>query len=239
MEELKNNSFRYVCLEGHANSFALNKDNTCIAVAGRSRNSISYQFFLTISQFLLIFLVLKLFSIENDNFIETYNMRKQPNLSFCSNAIAWSHIETVRRSKQDIPHLIHEFQNILATAATNGCIGIWDLNKLGRQKQLIVYHDHERTTNAVIFHKTDPNFLLSASQDSTIKLFDLREKTKSCVSTFFSTESVRDVKFNPFNCNIFASGSENGCVQLWDLRKNDKFVQQFTAHSGPIYCLDW
>lgn len=101
-----------------------------------------------------------------------------------------------------------------------------------------VYHDHERTTHAVSFHNTDPNFLLSASQDSTIKLFDLREKNMS-VSTFCSSESVRDVKFNPFNSNSFASVSENGCVQLWDVRKSEKFVQQFTAHSGPIYCLDW
>lgn len=26
-----------ICQDGHANSLALNKDNTCIAVAGRSR----------------------------------------------------------------------------------------------------------------------------------------------------------------------------------------------------------
>jgi WD40 repeat protein len=168
------------------------------------------------------------FSLENDSFTEVHNMRQQPsnnknhNLSFSSNAIDWSNIDT----------------NILATAATNGCIAIWDLNKFGRQKQLNVYHDHERTTHAVSFHHQDANFLLSASQDSTIKLFDLREKG-SCVSTFQSTESVRDVKFNPFNCNSFASVSENGCVHSWDVRRPEKFVQQFTAHSGPIYCLDW
>lgn len=101
-----------------------------------------------------------------------------------------------------------------------------------------MYDDHERTTNAVTFHHQDANILLSASQDSTIRLFDLREKASS-VSVFSSTESVRDVKFNPFNCNAFASVSDNGCVHLWDMRKCDKFVQQFTAHSGPIYCLDW
>ncbi|KAG5666801.1 hypothetical protein PVAND_014811 [Polypedilum vanderplanki] len=207
-EQVRSSSLRYVSLDGHANSFALNKDNNCIAVAGRS--------------------LLKVFSFENDGFTEIHNMRQQPsnnknhNLSFSSNAIDWSKIDT----------------NILATAATNGCIAIWDLNKFGRQKQLNVYHDHERTTHAVSFHHQDANFLLSASQDSTIKLFDLREKN-SCVSTFQSTESVRDVKFNPFNCNSFASVSENGCVHSWDVRRPEKFVQQFTAHSGPIYCLDW
>lgn len=173
-----------------------------------------------------------MFSIDHDGFNEVHNMRgtgisgtgnnKGHNLSFSSNAIAWSHIDN----------------NLLATAATNGVVSIWDLNKFGRHKQFCVYNDHERTTHAVTFHQTDPSLLISASQDSTIKLFDLRERT-SCIATFYSTESVRDVKFSPFNCNSFASVSENGVVQLWDLRKTEKFSQQFTAHSGPIYCLDW
>lgn len=172
--------------------------------------------------------MLKVFSIDSDGFSEVHNMRQQQsnnknlNLTFSSNAIAWSHLDT----------------NVLATSATNGAVSIWDINKFGRNKQLNVYHDHDRTTHAVTFHQTDPLLLLSASQDSTLKLFDLRERS-SCVSTFSSTESVRDVKFNPFNCNTFASVSENGTVQLWDIRRAEKFVQQFTAHSGPIYCLDY
>lgn len=117
-------------------------------------------------------------------------------------------------------------------------MSIWDVQKFGRNKQLHVYTDHERTTHAVTFHQTDPNLLLSASQDSSLKLFDLRDTNSSCL-TFISTESVRDVKFNPFNCNAFASVCENGTVARWDIRKPDKFVQQFTAHSGPIYCLDY
>lgn len=147
---------------------------------------------------------------------------KNLNLTYSSNAIAWSQLET----------------NILATSATNGAISVWDINKFGRNKQLHVYHDHERTTHSVVFHQTDPSLLLSASQDSTLKLFDLRDPN-SCVSTFISTESVRDVKFNPFNPNTFASVCENGTVARWDIRKPEKFVQQFTAHSGPIYCLDY
>lgn len=172
--------------------------------------------------------MLKVFSIDSDGFSEVHNMRQQQgnnkglNLTFSSLTIAWSHLDS----------------NVLATSATNGAVSIWDINKFGRNKQVNVYHDHERTTHAVAFHQTDPSLLLSASQDSTLRLFDLREKS-ACVSTFSSTESVRDVKFNPFNCNTFASVSENGTVQLWDMRRAEKFTAQFTAHSGPIYCLDY
>lgn len=90
----------------------------------------------------------------------------------------------------------------------------------------------------VCFKPTDPHLLLSGSQDGTMKLFDLR--IKDVVRTFVSTsESVRDVQFSPHLSNYFTSVSENGNVQMWDLRRTERFSLQFTAHSGPIFACDW
>lgn len=62
------------------------------------------------------------------------------------------------------------------------------------------------------------NLLISASQDGTIKCFDLR--AEKSVNTYFSnSESVRDVKFSPHSTNLFSAVSENGTVQLWDIRR--------------------
>lgn len=62
----------------------------------------------------------------------------------------------------------------------------------------------------------------------------------STFSNFFSnTESVRDVQFNPHSQHTFAAVSENGNVQLWDIRKSEKCFHQFTAHSGPVFACDW
>ena len=52
-------------------------------------------------------------------------------------------------------------------------------------------------------------------------------------------ESVRDVQFSPHQPNVFASVSENGTVQLWDVRRQDRCQNQFTAHHGPIFACDW
>lgn len=148
------------------------------------------------------------------------NMRggKNQNLSYSSNDVAWSHLDN----------------NLLATAATNGVVSVWDLSKFGRHKQTLVYNEHERTAHSVTFHPTDASILISGSQDGTIKCFDLR--MERAVSTYTSnSESIRDVKFHPNNQNIFAAVSENGSVSLWDLKRPDKTMQQFTAHSGPIY----
>lgn len=50
---------------------------------------------------------------------------------------------------------------------------------------------------------------------------------------------MRDVQFRPHEYFIFASVLENGYVQLWDLRRTDRFERQFTAHSGPVFTCDW
>ncbi|XP_013119356.2 GATOR complex protein WDR24 [Stomoxys calcitrans] len=170
--------------------------------------------------------LLKLFAIDSDDggFTEVCNMRggKNQNLSYSSNDVAWSSLDS----------------NILATAATNGVVSVWDLSKFGRQKQLLVYNDHERTAHTVTFHSSEMNLLISGSQDGTIKCFDTR--CDKAINTFYSnSESVRDVKFNPHSSNIFSAVSENGTVQLWDLRRADKCILQYTAHSGPIYTCDW
>lgn len=168
--------------------------------------------------------MLKVYAIEPDGFVEVCNMRggKNQNLSYSSNDVAWSACDP----------------NLLATAATNGVISVWDLSRFGRQKQLHVYTEHERTAHTVTFHGSEPHLLVSGSQDGTIKCFDLRceKAVHTCCS---NAESVRDVKFSPQQPNQFAAVSENGTVQLWDLKRPDRCQLQFTAHSGPVYTCDW
>ncbi|XP_077297992.1 WD repeat domain 24 [Arctopsyche grandis] len=168
--------------------------------------------------------VFKVFSIDNDEFNEVCNLRvgKNLNLNFSSIDVAWSTIE----------------ENTLATAATNGAVVVWNLGRSGRSKQEHVFFDHKRTVNKVSFHLTEPAWLISGSQDGMMKCFDLR--MKEVARTFFSnTESVRDVQFSPHAQHTFAAVSENGNVQLWDIRKAEKCFHQFTAHSGPVFACDW
>ncbi|CAD6994446.1 unnamed protein product [Ceratitis capitata] len=168
--------------------------------------------------------LLKVFAIYSDGFTEVCNMRggKNQNLSYSSNDVAWSTLDS----------------NILATAATNGVVSVWDLSRFGQKKQLHVYNEHERTAHTVAFDIHDPHILVSGSQDGTIKQFDVRNE-KSSYTYYSNSESVRDVKFSPHTQYVISAVSENGTVQLWDLRKGDKSILQFTAHSGPIYTCDW
>ncbi|XP_032663796.1 GATOR complex protein WDR24 isoform X2 [Odontomachus brunneus] len=168
--------------------------------------------------------VFKILTLLEDRFEETCNLRvgKNLNLNFSCNDVAWNLID----------------DHILATAATNGAVVVWNLNRPSRSKQEHVFMDHKRTVNKVSFHTTEPMILISGSQDGTMKCFDLR--TKEAVKTFLSnTESVRDVQFCPHQLHMFAAVSENGHVQQWDMRRPDRYFQHFTAHSGPIFACDW
>ena len=81
--------------------------------------------------------------------------------------------------------------------------------------------------------------LLSGSQDSLIKMFDLRNV--HCAATFTSNtaESVRDVQFSPHCEYQFASVAENGRVSLWDCRRPDKAEKAWPAHAENVFACDW
>ncbi|XP_050503293.1 GATOR complex protein WDR24 isoform X2 [Diabrotica virgifera virgifera] len=168
--------------------------------------------------------VFKVYAIEEDKFREICNVRgsKHLNVGFSCNDVSWSPTD----------------DHYLATAATNGHVSVWNLTKMGKAMQEQDYQDHKRTVNKVNFHASEPNKLISGSQDGTMRYFDIR--VKSAVSIFYSnTESVRDVQFSPHSPYTFSAVSDNGSVQLWDIRKPEKCQQQYTAHSGPVFACDW
>ena len=61
---------------------------------------------------------------------------------------------------------------------------VWNLNKPGLCKQDIKFDDHRRTVNAVTFHHEERHWLLSGSQDGSMRKFDIRQREPALV---FST----------------------------------------------------
>ena len=167
--------------------------------------------------------VFKILDIHDGSFSEKLNLRVgRINLNFSITDVLWHHLD----------------DNTIATAAGNGAVTLWDLNKTSRAKQDHVFYDHKRTVNKICFHPTDSSILLSGSQDGTINHFDWRKKLVA-TKFFARSDSIRDVQFNPFERNLFAAACESGGIQLWDLRKPDHSLFQFTGHFGPVFSLDW
>ena len=66
---------------------------------------------------------------------------------------------------------------MLATAATNGALIIWNIAGTGGQKQKYIdtiLNEHKRIVNKINFHPSANKLLASGSQDGSMRLFDWR-----------------------------------------------------------------
>ncbi|KAF9100937.1 WD repeat-containing protein 24 [Mortierella sp. AM989] len=124
----------------------------------------------------------------------------------------------------------------IATIGTNGPILIWDIgthNKIDR-----TIKEHTRSVNRICFSPQDPNLLLSASSDSTVRLWDLRVRDRPGL-IMETKDIVREVQFNPVSVNDIVAGYESGNIQRWDIRNLSTSEKKFMAHMGFVTSLDY
>lgn len=112
-------------------------------------------------------------------------------------------------------------ENKLAIANTNGVAMV--VNIVGN-RSVAVWEagDFTRQVNKINWNYFDDSQVVCASQDGTVKTFDIRVPKESIGTFLGQSEACRDVQFSPFCSNVFASIYDNGSVQLWDARKPDR-----------------
>ncbi|KAL8803058.1 MAG: hypothetical protein Q9200_006368 [Gallowayella weberi] len=133
----------------------------------------------------------------------------------------------------------------IATAATSGQIVIYDINRAG--VELARLHEHSRQVHRVAFNPFQGALLLSGSQDSTIRLWDLRTLARdgsvlTCRSTHKypgNSEGIRDLRWSPTEGMEFAVGTDNGVVQRWDFQRPNVPLLKINAHEKTCYSIDW
>jgi WD40 repeat protein len=135
------------------------------------------------------------------------------------------------------------YSTTIATAATNGKVVIYDLNRPGVEVARL--HEHHRQVHKVSFNPHHGALLLSGSQDGTVRLWDLRAM-KSDVMNFQSrtqfkgqSEGVRDLRWSPTDVVEFAFGTDNGVIQGWDSRNFKSPKLKIPAHDGRCTAIDW
>jgi WD repeat-containing protein 24 len=136
------------------------------------------------------------------------------------------------------------YNNFIATAASSGKVILYDLNRASFE--LARLHEHHRQVHKLAFNPHLGHLLLSASQDGTVRLWDLRQlqrETMTCPSRERYSglaDGIYDIKWSPTDGTEFAFGTDNGVIQRWDYRspKAPK-VKVNAAHKKTVRSIDW
>ncbi|KAF2708180.1 hypothetical protein K504DRAFT_381525 [Pleomassaria siparia CBS 279.74] len=136
-----------------------------------------------------------------------------------------------------------QFSTHIATAAANGKVVLYDLNRAG--VELARLHEHTRQVHKIAFNPHQGHLLLSASHDTTVRLWDLREMRKDTMTCPSRDKfpgmngGIRDVQWSPTDAVEFAFGTDNGTIQRWDFRHLKGPKQKITAHDKYCTSIDW
>lgn len=192
--------------------------------------------------------ILKTIHVSGSTCAEAFNLRSTI-IAYASRhnatggAISATHKDQL--AANDVKWSHGKFETTVATAAANGQIVVYDINRPGVEYGRL--HEHVRQVHRVAFNPHHGALLLSGSQDATARLWDLRDlagdrSILTCRSHGQfpgNNEGIRDVKWSPTEGVEFAVGTDNGVIQRWDIRKPNVPMVKVHAHEKTCHSIDW
>lgn len=129
---------------------------------------------------------------------------------------------------------IPKTRHILASGSVDRSVILWDLDE---QKPHTTIQSFEEKVQAVKFHPTEAQMLLTGCCDGTVKLFDCRDP--SVINTSFKKWSFNSIEiervfWDPHNTNGYFVGLNNGHLHYCDVRRENESVWHVEAHSTEI-----
>ncbi len=189
--------------------------------------------------------ILKTVRVHDSKVTEEFNLRSSI-VSYASTHGPPQGDSVARRREylpaRDVRWSVGKFDHIIATSATNGRIALYDVNAAGSRIELAWLHEHQGQVNKLDFDPFSGYWLLSASQDKTVRLWDIREpKATRCKLRFDVRSGVREVRWSPKEGNDFdfAVCADGGIIQNWDARNPLGPKLSINAHERGCYSLDW
>ena len=104
-------------------------------------------------------------------------------------------------------------------------------NETGTKK----FTGHQGSVSAIQFMNTA--FMISASLDSVLLLWDINSQGKIVSSYREHTSEVTCLDVNEVNGNIFSSLSGDTTVKIWDIREKKACVSTFQGSDSSINCV--
>ena len=121
----------------------------------------------------------------------------------------------------------------LITTSFDNIIKVWDLNKPKCLKRLIGHTD-----TIITFEFSSNGYLISGSQDKTLKVWNIENGRESLLKTISFTQPINCLK--SINQNTLVIGSynlnDNSNILIYDL-KNEKIIKSFHSHNEYVWKL--
>lgn len=192
--------------------------------------------------------ILKTIQVEDFTCVEDFNLRTNIIAYAATHETSVGAISARHRDQlaaQDVKWSHGNFGTTIATAAANGNIVVYDINRPG--VEIARLHEHSRQVHRLGFNPHAPQLMLSGSQDSTVRLWDLRRlagersvMTCQSLNTFSgNSDGIRDLRWSPTNGVEFAIGTDNGTIQRWDIRRDNAPLLKINAHEKTCNAVDW
>ncbi|KAG9254632.1 WD40-repeat-containing domain protein [Emericellopsis atlantica] len=120
---------------------------------------------------------------------------------------------------------------VMVAGDDTGKIQVFDINS---RAILRTWAQHKQPTWSTKFSPTNPTTLLSASDDRTVRLWDLPSSDPT--TTFVGhNDYVRCANFMPGTMsNMIVSGSYDSTVKLWDPRTGNNTAVMTFKHAAPV-----
>ncbi len=103
---------------------------------------------------------------------------------------------------------------------------------------LCTLHAHKSTVMDIEWNKNG-NWLLTASRDHLLKLFDIRN-TKEEIQTFRGhKKEASTLAWHPVHEGVFASGGSDGAIMFWNVGADKEVGVVEAAHESIVWSLAW